>query len=104
MPPPEHPVGPDSPRLAEIVRRHQAEAMVGTARLIASFPESDERYVEARRQITMAQVEFAVGRLTAQERSTVLAILRPCCPDLFARRTPPPLEFTGIEPHLGDFS
>lgn len=94
MPLPEH---SNSAELGETVRRHQAEAMIDTARLIASFPDSAQRQQEARRQVSMAMVEYALGRLQESERCCILQILYPCCPGAFVQRTiPPPPELPGL--------
>ncbi len=73
--------------LKELVRHRRAATTIELAGLIAVFPDVDQRYQEARREIYMLMVDYALGRLTDAERDRVLDILRPACPELFA--TPP---------------
>jgi cell pole-organizing protein PopZ len=70
--------------LAELVRQRRAATTNEVARLIAAFPDPDQRHREARREIHMAMIDHALGRLTDAERDRILVVLRPSCPDVFA--------------------
>jgi hypothetical protein len=60
------------------------ETVLGNARLTACSADSPERTEEARRQVQMVLYESALGRITREEREHILAILRPCCPEMFS--------------------
>ncbi len=75
--------------LAELVRQRRAAATIELAEIIAAFSDLEQRYREARREIYMAMSEYALGRLTDAERSRILAVLRPVCPDLFVGSSSP---------------
>ena len=84
--------------LAEIVRRHRADAMMASAKLICSFPDCEERHAAARREVYMVLYEFALERLTREERERILDLLHPCCPDAFdSSPSPPPPEMHRFE-------
>jgi hypothetical protein len=78
--------------LSAIVRRIEAEAMLQSARLTRDWPNGEEKRAEAERQVRMAMYRSALGQIFDEEREHILAILRPCCPDLFTslRRPPDP--------------
>lgn len=69
--------------LAELLRQRRAATTIDLAEMIVAFPDLEQRYREARREIYMAMSEYALGRLTETERNRVLDTLRPVCPDLF---------------------
>jgi hypothetical protein len=64
--------------------------MLKNGRLTAHWSNTAEREQEASRQIHLAMYRFTLGQITEKERQQLLAILRPCCPDLFASTIPPP--------------
>jgi hypothetical protein len=78
--------------ISAIVRRNEVEAMLGNARLTRDWPMGEEKRAEAERQVRMAMYRSALGQISHEERDCILAILRPCCPDLFASLSPPPNE------------
>jgi hypothetical protein len=57
--------------------------MLTNARLTAAAADDPERAQEARRQVYGAMYRYALGHITEQERSRLLSILRPCCPEVF---------------------
>jgi len=72
--------------------------MIENAHLTREFANCPERSTEARRQFYQAMYDFAMGRITREERRQILALLEPCCPEVFeAARSiePPPPEFPG---------
>lgn len=73
----------ESENLAELLRQRRAATTIELAEIIAAFPDLEQRYREARREIYMAMSEYALGRLTDTERSRILTVLRPVCPELF---------------------
>ena len=60
------------------------ETVLGNARLTACSADSRERTEQARRQVRMVLYESALGQITREEREEILAVLRPCCPDMFS--------------------
>jgi len=68
-----------------MLRRNDAETMLENARLTARYPQSEERDQEASRLIHHVMYACTLGEITAEERRAILAILQPCCPDLFVR-------------------
>ena len=70
--------------LRDTLRRNTVETVLGNARLIARAADGLERMEEARRQVRMVMYESALGRITREERGQILAVLRPCCPDMFS--------------------
>jgi hypothetical protein len=92
--------------LRELLRRSDAETMRTNARITASAPEGTERRQEAERQeaerqVHQAMYRAALGEITEEERSFVLAVLYPCCPELFIARpqwTTPWRSRTSIQP------
>jgi hypothetical protein len=64
------------------------ETMFVNARFTRNWPETPEQLTEAERQIRMAMYQRALGEISEEERDRVLAILRPCVPDLFAPPAP----------------
>ena len=86
--------------LADILRHHLVEARIENARFTHDHSNPTERAAEARRQVYEVMYESALGRMTAEERQTILDILRPCCPDLFEsgqQLLPPPPAFSGLD-------
>ena len=59
--------------------------MLENARLIVRYPHGEERDQEASRLIHHAMYAATLRHITADERRDILAILQPCCPDLFVR-------------------
>ncbi len=57
---------------------------MGNARLTAGTADGPERTGEARRQVRMVLYASALGQITREEREEILAILRPCCPEVFS--------------------
>jgi hypothetical protein len=91
--------------LAELLRRRLAEARIDNARLTAAYPHLTARAAEARRQVYEAMYEYALRRITEQERRTILDILHPCCPDLFEpaeRLSSPPPTHPGLDDPWGN--
>ncbi len=91
--------------LAELLRRHLVQARIDNAGLTAAHPDLAERATEARRQVYEAMYEYALRRITDEERRTILDILSPCCPDLFEpadRLSSPPLTLPGLDDPWGN--
>jgi hypothetical protein len=78
--------------------------MLANASLTRDAPDDRERTAEAARQIHQAMYRFALGQISEAERTRVLQILRPCCPEIFvtpaSRDVPSPaLSDPYAEPH-----
>jgi hypothetical protein len=69
--------------LASLIRQQEWEAMLRNAHLIRNAPEGPERTAAARELIYRAMYEAALRQITQDQRHQLLAILQPCCPDLF---------------------
>jgi hypothetical protein len=72
--------------------------MLTNAGLTAATDDTAERAEEAQRQIHLAMCASVLGRITEGERQRILAILRPCCPDIFF--THPPIDEHPSLPHF----
>ena len=59
------------------------ETMLRNARITAQWDDGPERRDEAIRQVHLAMYRSALGQITADEREQILAVLRPCCPEIF---------------------
>jgi hypothetical protein len=70
--------------LHETLHGNDIETLLHNARLTRDWPNSDERYDQAQRQVLRAMYQTALGQISHQERNRILEILRPCCPELFA--------------------
>lgn len=91
--------------LADLLRRRLADARIENARRTRAHLDVAERAAEARRQVYEAMYEYALRRITEQERRTILDILSPCCPDLFEpaeRLSSPPLTLPGLDDPWGN--
>jgi hypothetical protein len=71
--------------LHETLRHNDVDTLLGNARLIVRYPQGEERDQEASRLIHHAMYASTLGHITMEERCEILAILRPCCLDLFIR-------------------
>jgi hypothetical protein len=69
--------------------------MLDNARLTVAAGVGPNRAKEAERQIHAAMYRFALGQITDEERGQILAILQPCCPEMFFSQ--PTLD----DPHVG---
>lgn len=67
-----------------ILRHNDVETALRNARLTRDWPDGEEKRAEAERQLRMAMYRSALGQISDQERDRILAILRPCCPELFS--------------------
>jgi hypothetical protein len=68
---------------SRVLRQREVEVIIENAVLTRERPDSIERTEEARRRVRMAMYYAALGQLTQEEKGRILAILRPCCPELF---------------------
>ena len=69
--------------LADILREREVATMIENATITRRWSDVQEKVQEARRQTYVAMYECALGRITMHERDQILAILKPCCPELF---------------------
>lgn len=73
--------------LASSLRVIRLDAMRSQAQAIRDYPDSDERTEEARKLIHAVLYDFALGRISDEEREQILDVLhfarKPCtiCPD-----------------------
>jgi len=70
--------------------------MFYNARLTRDWPMEEEKRAEAERQVRMAMYRSALGQISHEERDCILAILRPCCPEIFSVEPPPAVRPDGF--------
>ncbi len=74
---------PLSEGLPTIIRQRTVATAIENARLTRDYPGCLEKVEEARRQVRFAMYDCALGHLTLEERDEILAVLKPCCPEIF---------------------
>jgi hypothetical protein len=67
-----------------ILRRNEVQTSIHNAEIVREYPDSPERTDAAREQVHRAMYRAALGQITENERTQILAILTPCCPDFFS--------------------
>ena len=82
--------------LSAIVRRNDMETMLENARLTRDWPDGQEKYAEAERQVRMAMYERALGGISGDATREILDILRPCCPGVFCVEPAPAIRPDGL--------
>jgi hypothetical protein len=70
--------------LLDILRCNEARTFIRNAEIVREYPDCPERADAAREQVHRAMYRSALGQVTEDERVQILAILRPCCPDMFS--------------------
>lgn len=79
--------------------RHHVDSLIQAAEIIAVHPVLEERHTEASRLVYEVMYEAAARRMSEEDRHRILALLRPCCGELFeaGERGPPiPPELMGL--------